>query len=201
MCIFAFNRNKLITEKMKKLKMFAVLMTAVMMLSSCSILGGLGGSTATATGVSANVDGQASGAALKNLYTAYKADGKVDMSNISNILNVVTLAKNIQGLKGQEDTSDFYRDFGIGLVAGSNNLVTNKTSSPVTNTLGALASSTDLSALTSLATTAATQAVLNSTSTANTAASAASALSSVTESTAGVANTLSSLSSIFSLLK
>jgi len=183
---------------MKKLKMFAVLMTAVLMLSSCSILGGLGGSNAAATGVSANVDGQASGAALKNLYAAYKTDGKVDMSNIANILNMVTLAKNIQGLKGQEDTSDFYRDFGIGLVTGSNNLVTSKTSSPVTNTLGALASSTDLSALTSLATTAATQAVTNTTATANTAASA---LSSVTESTAGVANTLSSLSSIFSLFQ
>lgn len=187
---------------MKKVKFFAVFMTVVMMLSSCSILG-MGGAAAPATpGVSANVDGQASGAALKNLYTAYKADGKVDMSNIMNIINIVTLAKNIQGLKGVEDTSDFYRDFGIGLVAGSNNLVTNKTASPVTNTLGALASTTDLSALTSLATAAAGQAVNNATSAANNAAASAnSALSSVSETTAGVANTLSSLSTIFGMFK
>lgn len=99
-----------------------------------------GTETATAT-----VNGQAAGAALKALYTQYKADGKLNITNLTNIANITTLASNVNGLKGQTDKSSFYKDFAIGLVAGSNNLVTEDTSASVMSGLTSLANNVDLS--------------------------------------------------------
>ena len=38
----------------------------------------------------ATSNGKQAGAALKSLYTQYKADGKMDMSNLTNIMNLAT---------------------------------------------------------------------------------------------------------------
>ena len=73
-------------------------------------------STTTETVSEATANGQAAGAALKSLYTQYKADGKMDMSNLNNMLNLATLANNVKGLKGMTDKSTFYKEFAIGLV-------------------------------------------------------------------------------------
>ena len=43
----------------------------------------------------ATTNGQAAGAALKALYSQYKADGKLDMANLTNIMNLATLANNV----------------------------------------------------------------------------------------------------------
>ena len=80
--------------------------------------------TTTQTTTAATSNGQAAGVALKALYTQYKADGKLDMGNLTNLMNLTTLATNVQGLKGQSNKSAFYMDFAKGLVLGSNNLVT-----------------------------------------------------------------------------
>lgn len=93
----------------------------------------------------ATVNGKAAGAALKALYTQYKADGKLNITNLTNIANITTLASNVNGLKGQTDKSSFYKDFAIGLVAGSNNLVTEDTSASVMSGLTSLANNVDLS--------------------------------------------------------
>ena len=53
----------------------------------------------------ATSNGRAAGAALKSLYAQYKADGKLDMSNFNNIMNLATLANNTKDLKGQSDKS------------------------------------------------------------------------------------------------
>lgn len=67
--------------------------------------------------------GQQSGVALKALYAQYKADGKLDFSNINNLLNIVNLSAQVQKVtKAEEGTVD-YTDFGKGLIAGSVNLV------------------------------------------------------------------------------
>ena len=118
----------------------------VLMTASCGVLGA--GST---SGASAGVTGgQASGAALKNLYAQYQADGKIDVTNINNVVNLATLANGIQGLKDQDDKSAFYADFAKGLVLGSGNLISNTAAPSVTNSLSGLAT-TDLSALTNAA--------------------------------------------------
>ena len=118
----------------------------VLMTASCGVHGA--GST---SGASAGVTGgQASGAALKNLYAQYQADGKIDVTNINNVVNLATLANGIQGLKDQDDKSAFYADFAKGLVLGSGNLISNTTAPSVTSSLSGLAS-TDLSALTNAA--------------------------------------------------
>jgi hypothetical protein len=107
--------------------------------------------TATETVSAATTNGQAAGAALKALYTQYKADGKLDMGNLTNLMNLTTLATNIQGLKGQSNKSAFYIDFVKGLVTGSNNLVTESNSASVMSGLTNLVNNVDLSALTASA--------------------------------------------------
>lgn len=110
-----------------------------------------GKSETTETVSAGTTNGQAAGAALKALYGQYKADGKVDMSNLNNIINLATLANNIKQLKGLTDKSAFYKEFAAGLITGSNNLVTSKNSTSVMSGLTNLVNNVDLSGLTSKA--------------------------------------------------
>lgn len=105
-------------------------------------------SSTTTTESAGTTNGKAAGSALKSLYTQYKADGKLDMSNLNNILNMTTLASNVKGLKGMTDKSTFYKDFAAGLIAGSGNLVTQNNSVAVMSGLTNLVNNVDLSALT-----------------------------------------------------
>ena len=104
--------------------------------------------TATETASTATVDGKAAGVALRALFTQYKADGKFDMGNLNNLLNLTSLANNIQGLKGQTNKGAFYKDFASGLVIGSNNLVTEQNTTSVMDGLTNLVNNVDLSGLT-----------------------------------------------------
>ena len=108
-------------------------------------------SSTTETVSAGTTNGQAAGVALKGLYTQYKADGKLDMGNLTNLMNLATLASNVQGLKGQTNKSAFYKDFAAGLITGSNNLVTSKNSTSVMSGLTNLVNNVDLSGLTSKA--------------------------------------------------
>jgi len=97
---------------------------------------------------SAYTSGQATGSALKTLYTQYKADGKkLDIKNSKNLLTLATLAKSISGLKGATKGSAFYKEFASGMILGSNNLVTKNSSDNVMSSLTSIAGM-DLSALT-----------------------------------------------------
>ena len=111
------------------------------------LLGGKSTATTETTTTTATTNGQAAGAALKALYTQYKADGKLDMGNLTNLMNLTTLATNVQGLKGITNKTDFYRDFAAGLVMGSNNLVSQNNSASIMNGLQKLVNNVDLSAL------------------------------------------------------
>lgn len=106
--------------------------------------------TETSTETAATTNGKAAGAALRALYTQYKADGKLNISNLTNIANITTLASNVKGLKGLTDKSAFYKDFAAGIITGSNNLVTEDTSGSVMSGLTSLANNIDLSNVTSL---------------------------------------------------
>lgn len=95
--------------------------------------------------------GQQSGVALKALYAQYKADGKLDFSNINNLLNIVNLSAQVQKVtKAEEGTVD-YTDFGKGLIAGSVNLVNELNQEKVVNVLTQQLSKIDTSKVTEAA--------------------------------------------------
>ena len=55
--------------------------------------------TSQSTSTEANTatsEGKQAGIALKALYTQYKADGKFDMTNLNNLMNLTTLSNNIK---------------------------------------------------------------------------------------------------------
>lgn len=126
---------------MKKYLGLTVCLAICLMTTSCGIFG-----IGTKNG-SASVSGQASGAALKSLYSQYKTDGQIDVTNLNNIIMLAQLSNGIQGLKGVDDKSAFYNEFAEGLILGSDRLVTKNTAGTVTNTLQSLANSTDLSTI------------------------------------------------------
>lgn len=149
-----------------KLNAILAAAAALLLATSCGIFGA-GNGTQTPTG-----SGQASGAALRNLYTQYKADGKVDMTNINNILNLAALSQCIGELKdaGKVDKSEYVKEFATGLILGSNNLVNQNNSTPVVGGLTNLAG-INLSSVT----TAAAGLLANGITTANAAAQQAAA--------------------------
>lgn len=151
-------------------------------------------------------NGQAAGAALKSLYTQYKADGKLDMTNLNNILNLTTLSNNIKELKGMSDKSKFYKDFATGLIKGSDSLVNKSNSTSVMNGLTNLVNNVDLSALTQTTeTTAKTETTSKTESTSALSSllsgSGASSGSSTTETAGNASEIMSSVSSILNLFK
>ena len=107
--------------------------------------------TATETVAPATSEGQAAGVALKALYGQYKTDGKLDMSNLTNLMNLAALATSVQNLKGQTDKTTFYKDFVKGLITGSNNLVNENNSTSIMSGLQNLVNNVDLSGITASA--------------------------------------------------
>jgi len=95
--------------------------------------------TATVQNQTAYSSGQQTGVALGALHTQYKADGKVDMTNFTNILNIALVANAAQTLKEQTEGGQYYKDFGKGLIVGSNELVSDATVGNVLAGISALA--------------------------------------------------------------
>ena len=94
--------------------------------------------TATVENQAAYTSGQQTGVALSALHSQYKATGKVDMSDFSNILNVAIVANAAQTLKEQTEGGQYYKDFGKGLIVGSNELVSDATLGNVVAGISAL---------------------------------------------------------------
>ena len=126
---------------MKKFYSILACATMCLLLASCGIFG-IGSKNG-----SASVSGQQSGAALKSLYSQYKTDGQIDVTNLNNIIMLAQLSNGIQGLKDVDDKSEFYNEFAEGLILGSDRLVTKNTASTVTNTLQSLVNGTDLTTI------------------------------------------------------
>ena len=165
------------------------------MTASCGILG-----VGTKSG-SASVSGQASGAALKSLYSQYQTDGQIDITNLNNILMLAQLSNGIQGLKGVDDKSEFYSQFAQGLILGSDRLVTKNNANTITSTLQSLASGTDLSTIAAAGVIAAAGAEQTGEKTTQTAKETVSeAVEMIEDATDEVSSTISSLTSIFGLL-
>ena len=95
--------------------------------------------------------GQQSGVALKALYTQYKADGKLDFSNLNNLLNIVNLSAQVQKITKAEKGTVDYSEFGKGLVAGSVNLVNEVNQAQVVEVLTQQLGNIDTSKITEVA--------------------------------------------------
>ena len=135
---------------MKAFKVFAVIAAAFLLtapMQSAKAQTSSEGTTLTQS------NGASAGLALLSLYTQYKSAGKLDLSNTTNLSNLITLATNIKGLSSSVKNSSFL----TGLISGSKNLVNNSNSSTVLSSLSSLAN-LDLSSLSSTAASAATTA-------------------------------------------
>lgn len=206
---------------------------AAVVMCSCSMLTGTQSTNTTATTTSqvaatnAVSSGQTAGLALDQLYNSYKATGKLDMTNLQNLIYMAQLVNSCQQLKTNKSDKSYLTSFAKGLVVGSLN-VTENNSYNVTNQLASVMSGTGtetlstaltsaLSQATQTATTKATssladaiaqaqnsQKVQNATATATTAVSnAANTASTVATQASSVASSISSaatgISSILSL--
>jgi len=128
-------------------------------------------------------NGIAAGKALYDLYGQYKATGKLDLSNTTNINNVVSLVNNIKGLTTKSTSENTSESFLSGLISGSKELINSSNSDSILSKLGSIANLDVSSLATQAASSAATSAVnkllgkvtgkSSSTSTDNTAASTA----------------------------
>ncbi len=137
---------------MKALKIFAVAALAMILAAPCRAnvsSAAVPVAQTTSTSLTKN-NGAAAGKALLALYTQYKSDGSLDMTNPTNILNMVALADNIKELKSSVNTTNFI----AGLISGSGKLVNNSNSGTVIGSLTKLAGM-DLSSLRASAKTAA----------------------------------------------
>lgn len=171
------------------MKLFAVLASAAVLATSCSMFNKSastpandGAATATVATTDGQTAGSSAGLALKNLYAAYVAGGnKLDMSNAANLLNIASLTSSISGLKTSD--SAYKKSFAKGLVLGSTNLVTTNTSTTVMDKLSTIAQ-----------TVAGSEAVSTATQKANTAATSA---ANVAQNASAIASSVSDILSIF----
>ena len=132
---------------MKSFKIIAAVVSALFFFSLCHTVSAQDSSAqqGTVPALTAS-NGNSAGGALLSLFTQYKADGKLDMTNPTNIANLITLANNIKGLASVKNTGSFLS----GLISGSKNLVNKSNQTNVLSTLSSL-SNLDLSSLSSTA--------------------------------------------------
>ena len=101
-----------------KVKLLAVCMV-VLSIVGCSSWFGSGNSAAATSA------GRSCGKAISTLYKEYKRQGKIDVANPTALTCIVQIAAARNVLKENKDDKAFLSAFTMGLVSGSNNLITN----------------------------------------------------------------------------
>lgn len=157
-------------------KAIAATMTAVMLTTSCGILG-LGGSKKS--------NGISIGAALLALYAGYKLAGKLDLGNLGNIVNLASIVNILRGNALEGDNTEFIE----GLMEGAQNTITQSNAEAIVGLLGQL-SNLDLNKVTTTAKTLTNNATQEATQ------AAAASLASSPE----VQSAMNTLNSIFRLM-
>ena len=151
----------------------AIIVTA----ASCGLL-----KSAASTALSA---GSSVGSALASIYAQYKADGKIDLSNLGNIVNLASIINILKGNALDGDNTDLI----AGLIEGSQNTITPSNASAIVDLLGQI-SNIDLNKVTTTAKTLTNNATQEATQ------AAAASLASSPE----VQSALNTLTSIFRLM-
>ena len=161
---------------MKALKHLAAACAVLVLLTSCSAL------TRTATKLaSATTIGNSTGSALSSIFSVLKSAGVIDLSNLTNIINLGRILTGAGTLANANNA--FTNDFASGLINGSSNLINNANVSGVISGLKKLAAIDNAP-------------LLQAASSANT--GIATPLSAQTP---GVSETLSTLTSIYNRVK
>lgn len=114
---------------MKKIALFFTCL-ATLAFASCSML-----QSATSSNAVATTAGQTCGSAILALYNAYKATGKIDLSNPTNLANALTLATSYTMLQQNKGNNTFTKAFASGMALGATGLLTPSTATTATNTL------------------------------------------------------------------
>lgn len=112
---------------MKLMKRIAVGLASLLLLTSCSILQ----KAASASSLGGNT-----GTALSAIYNVLKSAGGIDLSNLTNIINIGKILTGAGTLANA--TQAFTDDFASALITGSNNLVNNGNVAKVLTGLKAL---------------------------------------------------------------
>lgn len=157
---------------MKPLKYIAAGLAALMLLSSCSVLKNLSSGSKTGT---------STGGALAALYQIFKATGALDLSNLTNIINIGKVLTGASTLTNA--TEAFASDFTNGLIEGSSQLINDNNVQKVMTALKSL-STVDATAIEEAAEKA-----------------AKGTATSLTSATEGVAPTLAQLTNIFKAIQ
>ncbi len=146
---------------MKKIltAVLALAMTATVS-TVCATTASAATSTSIDTTSAAYTSGATAGKAINALYTQYKADGKLDLKNTTNLVEIGLLGASIVGLKDQTKDSDFYKSFSEGIVLGSAGLISDENSSTVTDALSSI-SSLDFSTVSSSSSSSSSSSVLS----------------------------------------
>ena len=112
---------------MKLFKRIVLGVSALLLVSSCSILQTVGNATTA---------GSNTGSALSAIYNVIRAAGGIDLSNLTNIINI---GKILTGAGALSNATQSYTDeFASALISGSNNLVNSGNVSKVITGLKAL---------------------------------------------------------------
>ena len=119
------------------LKVVAATLTAVMLTTSCGVLG---------LGASKKSKGVSIGAALLALYAGYKLAGKLDLGNLGNIINIADIISILRGNALDGDNGEFI----AGLIEGSQNTISQGNAEKIVGLLGQL-SNLDLTKVTNTA--------------------------------------------------
>ena len=112
---------------MKLMKRIAVGLASLLLLTSCSILQ----KAASASSLGGNT-----GTAISAIYNVLKAAGGIDLSNLTNIINIGKILTGAGALSNA--TQAFTDEFSQALINGSNNLVNNGNVAKVLSGLKAL---------------------------------------------------------------
>lgn len=146
-------------------KIIVLVLSTMVVMTGCSLLKGSASSasssastaaatTAPVANSSALTAGNGAGQALLGLYSQYKADGKYDYKNISNISNTVLLLANITELPSNVKNSTYLKEFGQGMMSSAASLITPDNVETVTDNLTTLAGQYTEKAKTSVSQTA-----------------------------------------------
>ena len=98
---------------MKLFKRIVLGVSALLLVSSCSILQGVSNSASSV--------GASTGSALSAIYNVIKAAGGIDLSNLTNIINIAQILTGAGSLSNA--TQSFTDEFATALINNSNNLV------------------------------------------------------------------------------
>lgn len=116
-----------------KLNLLAICAIAFSIVGCSTLFNSSSNSVATSAGASC-------GKAISNLYKEYKKENKVDVTNTNTLTYIIQIAAARNVLKENKNDAAFVSAFALGLVSGSNNLITNATSNNVINALLSLSS-------------------------------------------------------------